>query len=128
MGQTHWEHIVNVAAILESLHPGIAIGPELDCNVEQIEGVVRIVNWRRQEKQPTPDELKAAEPAALAALQAKVTERLESDTARDDAKRALSHLDTIIANAPTATTAQLRAAVEELARISKHHILATVGR
>ena len=84
--------------------------------------------WRRSEKQPTDAELKAAEPAALAALQAEEAKRIESTTARDDAKRALAALDTIIAGAPSATTAQLRAAVEQLARIAKHHIIATVGR
>lgn len=119
---------MNVAAILESLYPGIAIGPDGDCNVEQIDGVVRVVNWRRQEKQPTMDELKAAEPAALAALEVQAVKIAESTTARDDAKRALTALDTIIAGAPTATTAQLRAAVEQMARIQKHHILATLGR
>ena len=128
LGEALGEHIVNVAAILESLYPGIAIGPGMDCNVEQIDGVVRIVNWKRQEKRPTIDELKAAEPAALAALQAEEAKRIESHTARDDAKRALEHLDAIIAGAPTATTAQLRTAVEQLARIQKHIILATLGR
>lgn len=54
--------------------------------------------------------------------------RQESDTARDDAKRALSALDTIIAGAPTATNAQMRTAIEQLARIQKHAILATLGR
>jgi len=119
---------VNVAAILESLYPGIAIGPDGDCNVEQIDGVVRVVNWRRQEKKPTMDELKAAEPAALAARQAEAAKVAESTTARDDAKRALTALDTIIVGAPTATTAQLRAAVEQMARIERHIILALLGR
>lgn len=119
---------MNVAAILEVLYPGIAIGPGMDCNVEQIDGATRVVNWRRQEKQPTPEELKAAEPAALAAIESEQAKRVESTTARDDAKRALAALDTIIAGAPTATTAQLRAAVEQLARIQKHVILAAVGR
>ena len=84
--------------------------------------------WRRSEKQPTDAELKAAEPAALAALQAEEAKRIESHTARDDAKRALAALDTIIAGAPTATTAQMRTAIEQLARIQKHAILATLGR
>lgn len=88
----------------------------------------RIALWLRQEKQPTPEELQAVEPAALAALQAEQTKRQESAAARDDAKRALSALDTIIAGAPSATIVQLRAAVEQMARIQKHHILATLGR
>lgn len=66
--------------------------------------------------------------AALAAKQAEEAKRIESHTARDDAKRALAALDTIIAGAPTATIVQLRAAVEQMARIQKHHILATLGR
>lgn len=65
---------------------------------------------------------------AVVAVQAEDSKRLESDTARDDAKRALAALDTIIAGAPTATNAQMRTWLEQLARISKHHILATVGR
>jgi hypothetical protein len=67
LGKAHREHFVNVAAILESLYPGIAIGPGMDCNVEQIDGVLRIVGWMRQEKQPTMEDLTAAEPAAMAA-------------------------------------------------------------
>ena len=119
---------MNVAAILESLYPGIAIGPGMDCNVEKIDDVVSVTNWKLPGKPPTLDELQAAEPAALAALQAKATEKQEADTARDDAKRALTALDTIIAGAPTATTAQMRTAIEQLARIQKHAILATLGR
>jgi len=84
--------------------------------------------WYSQSNKPTEAEIRAAEPAALAALAAEDTKRVESTTARADAKRALTALDTIIAGAPTATTAQLRAAVEQMARIQKHIILATVGR
>jgi len=119
---------VNVAATLEGLYPGIAIGPDGDCNVEQIDGVVRVVNWRRQEKQPTMDELKAAEPAALAAIEAQAVKVAESTTARDDAKRALTALDTIIAGIDGATLAQAKTAIKQLAQIQKHIILATVGR
>jgi len=80
--------------------------------------------------QPQPDD-KAIDAAALELAtveQAKEAQKLESDTARDDAKRALAALDTIIAGAPTATIVQLRTAVEQMARIQKHHILATLGR
>lgn len=66
--------------------------------------------------------------AAIAAAQIKEAQKVESDTARDGAKRALAALDTIIAGAPTATTAQMRTAIEQLARIQKHAILATLGR
>lgn len=91
------------------------------------DGTARLV-WLSKSPQPDERAIDDAAPAALQALQAEETKRIESTTARDDAKRALSALDTIIAGAPTATTAQLRAAVEQLARIQRHLILATVGR
>lgn len=119
---------MNVAAILESLYPGIAIGPDGDCNIEQIDGVVRVVNWRRQEKKPTMDELKAAEPAALAARQAEAAKVAESTTARDDAKRALTALDTIIGGIDGATLAQAKTAIKQLAQVQRHIILALLGR
>lgn len=121
---------MNISRILETLYPDIQIGEQgAECSIAMgADGTPYIETWRRVEKQPTLEDLKAAEPAALAAEQAKAAERQEADTARADAKRALSHLDTIIAGAPTATTAQLRAAVEQLARIQKHVILAVVGR
>ena len=119
---------MNVAAILESLYPGIAIGPDLDCNVEQIDGVVRVVNWKRAEKQPTMAELRTAEPAALATLQAQESKRIESDTARSEAKQALAALDTIIAGIDGATLAQAKTAIKQEAQILRHLILATVGR
>ncbi len=128
LGKAHWEHFVNVAAILENLYPGIAIGPDMDCNVEQIDGVVRIVGWKRQEKQPSIDDLRAAEPAALAALQAEQTKREESTTARDDAKRALTALDTIIAGIDGATLVQAKTAIKQLAQVQRHIILALLGR
>ena len=84
--------------------------------------------WHSHLPRPTEKEIDTAAPAALAALEAQAVKVAESATARDDAKRALTALDTIIAGAPTATTAQLRAAVEQMARSQKHIILATVGR
>lgn len=86
------------------------------------------VKWLAQTAQPDDKAIDAAALELAAAEQAKAAERQEADTARDDAKRALAALDTIIAGAPTATTAQLRTAVEQLARIQKHIILAVVGR
>ena len=115
---------MSLSATLRHLYPGIDLYPGGECEI--VEG--RIAKWRRQERQPTDAELKAAEPAALVAEQAEEAKRIESHTARDDAKRALAALDTIIAGAPTATIVQLRAAVEQMARIQKHHILATLGR
>ena len=87
-----------------------------------------IAKWARPEKQPTEAEIASAAALVDADEQAQAAKVAESTTARDDAKRALAALDTIIAGAPTATNAQLRAAVEQMARIQKHLILATVGR
>jgi len=86
------------------------------------------IKWLSQAPQPDDKAIDAAALELEAAQQAEEAKRIESTTARDDAKRALTALDTIIAGAPTATTAQLRAAVEQMARIQKHLILATVGR
>ena len=117
---------MNLHAVVSQLFPGIDF--ERECLLQDDGSGPYIKAWRRAEKQPTLDELKAAEPAALAAEQAEEAKRVESDAARDDAKRALAALDAIIANAPSATTAQLRTAIEQLARIQKHAILATLGR
>ena len=78
----------------------------------------------RNLREPNAQEIAAQEAAA----QADAANKAESAIARDDAKRALSALDTIIAGAPTGTTAQMRTWVEQMARIQKHHILATLGR
>ena len=86
------------------------------------------VKWFAETAQPDDKAIDAAALEMAAAEQAEEAERVESYTARDDAKRALVALDTIIAGAPTATNAQMRTWIEQLARISKHHILATVGR
>ena len=109
---------------LEHLFPGIQLCPGGDCEI--VEG--RIAVWRRAEKQPTPEEIAAAEPAALLAQQAEDAKRQESDTARDDAKRALSALDTIITGIDAANLTQAKAAIKQLAQIQRHIILATVGR
>lgn len=113
-------------AALKYLFPGIDLSA--DVVIEDDGKGPRIAKWLRAERQPTDAELLAAEPAALAAEQAEAAKRIESDTARDDAKRALAALDTIIATAPTATTAQMRTGMEQLARMLKHLLLATVGR
>ena len=120
-----------IAETLTHLYPGITLGPVgegADCVIVDDGKGPRIAEWRRQEQQPADAELLAAQPAVIAARQAELAKRIESHTARDDAKRALAALDTIIVGAPTATTAQLRAAIEQLARIQKHIILATLGR
>jgi hypothetical protein len=66
--------------------------------------------------------------AVADAIKAEQTKRIESDTARDDAKRALSALDMIITGIDGATLAQAKAAIKQLAQIQRHHILATLGR
>ncbi len=78
----------------------------------------------RNLREPNPQEIAAQEAAA----QAEEAKRIESDTSRDDAKRALAALDTIIAGIDGATLAQAKAAIKQLAQIQKHIILATVGR
>ena len=115
---------MSIASTLAYLYPNIDLAPGGECEI--VEG--RIAKWRRAERQPTDAELKAAEPAALVAEQAEEAKRVESATARDDAKRALTALDAIIAGAPTATIVQLRAEVEQMAQIQRHIILATLGR
>lgn len=75
-------------------------------------------------REPNAQEIAANEAAA----QAEQTKRVESDTARDDAKRALSALDTIIGGIDAATLAQAKAAIKQLAQIQRHLIIATVGR
>ena len=114
----------DVASIL--IHMGHVLDRDFEAYAESRDSVA--VKWFSQA--PMPDE-KAIDAAALemeAAQQAEVVKAAESTTARDDAKRALTALDMIIAGAPTATTAQMRTAVDQLARIAKQHILATLGR
>ncbi len=115
-----------LARAIAQLFPGIDF--ERECILVDDGKGPYISNWNRPEKQPTEAEIAAAQVLADVAEAAQEAKRAESTTARDDAKRALTALDTIIAGAPTATTAQLRTAVEQLARIQKHLILATLGR
>lgn len=86
------------------------------------------IKWLSAQPQPDEKALDAAAPTAEAAKQAEEAKRIESATARDDAKRALEHLDTIIAGIDGATLAQAKAAIKQLAQIQRHIILATVGR
>lgn len=80
--------------------------------------------------QPQPDD-KAIDAAALemeAAQQAEAAKVAESTTARDDAKRALTALDTIIAGIDGATLVQAKTAIKQLAQVQRHIILALLGR
>lgn len=74
------------------------------------------------------DATKAEIDAAIAAAQIKEAQKVESDAARDDAKRALAALDTIITGIDGATLTQAKTAIKQLAQIQKHIILATLGR
>lgn len=84
--------------------------------------------WYSHLPRPTERDIDTAAPAVFAAAQAQEAKRVESDTARDDAKRALATLDTIIAGIDGATLAQAKTAIKQLAQIQKHIVLATVGR
>ena len=114
----------DVASIL--IHMGYEIDRDFEAFAESRDSVA--VKWFSQAPQPDDKAIDAAALELATAQQAEEAKRVESTAAREDAKRAVSALDTIIAGAPTATIVQLRAAVEQMARIQKHHILATLGR
>lgn len=114
----------DIAAIL--IHMGYVPDSDFIAEAESRDSVA--VKWLAQTLQPDDKAIDAAALGMEAAQQAEAFKVAESTTARDDAKRALTALDTIIAGAPTATTAQLRAAVEQMARIERHIIIALLGR
>ena len=101
--------------------------PDAVANVDYFAGEDEF-KWVSPGLPPTQQEIVAAEQAALDAFEAKSAARQESATARDDAKRALSALDTIIAGIDGATLAQSKAAIKQEAQILRHLILALVGR
>lgn len=104
--------------IIESIVPGcigVADNEDGTFRIDFADGVSRLAT-------------KAELDAAAVAVQAEEAKRIESHTARDDAKRALTALDTIIAGIDGATLAQAKAAIKQLAQIQKHIILATLGR
>ena len=107
---------MSIASTLAYLYPNIDLAPGGECEI--VEG--RIAKWRRAERQPTDAELKAAEPAALAAVQAQEAKRVESDTARSEAKQAYSELQPLIEHKDPA--------IALLAAILQKHLLATLGR
>ena len=86
------------------------------------------IKWLSQSPQPDDKAIDAAALELATAEQAEEAKRIESHTARDDAKRALTALDTIIAGIDGATLAQAKTAIKQLAQIQRHHILATLGR
>jgi hypothetical protein len=103
---------------LGHLFPGINFQDE--CILQDEGAGPYIKAWRRAEKQPTLEELRAAEPAALAAAQAKEAQKVESDTARSEAKQAYSGLQPLIEHKDPA--------IALLASIMQKHLLATLGR
>ena len=132
LGQEGGGYIVNVAAILDYLYPGIVIAPDDsgECSIEMADGKVAIRNWMRAEKQPTDAELKAAEAAALAAIadkkaQAEATE-LDRDNLRKAFQAAADRLNQIATVAP-ANNAQVIAAVQDIARYQLHILKALRG-
>ncbi len=117
---------MSIAKAINVLFPGIDF--ERECLLVDNGAGPRIAKWSRPEKQPTDAEIAAAQVLVDAAESAQEAKRVESDAARDDAKRALSALDTIIAGIDAATLAQAKTAIKQLAQIQRHIILATVGR
>lgn len=104
--------------VLAYLYPGITYGPLGQCAIDGRTG--KIIAWKRAEPQPTDAELKAAEPAALVAIQAREAKRVEADTARSEAKQAYSELQPLIEHKDPA--------IALLAAIMQKHLLATLGR
>ena len=122
-----------IAETLRFMFPGIflgTLGEGADCAIVDEGKGPRIVEWRRAEKQPTIAEIEAAWPAVQAALAQAAAEKQTADDQQrdgiDQAKRAYARLQTIIDNADTATTVQLRAAIKEIARDVQHLIRAAV--
>jgi len=88
------------------------------------------IAWLSQQPQPSTQEIEAAWPAVQAALAAEAAARKAADDQQSagivEAKRAYARMQTIIDNIDTATTAQLRAAIKEMARDIQHLIRAAV--
>jgi len=94
------------------------------------DGTARITAWFSNEPQPTPKEVEAALPAAQAALTAAEQTKQELYNQQQagivEAKRAYARMQAIIDGVDTATIAQLRLAVKEIARDIQHLIHAAV--
>lgn len=115
-----------LAQAINQLFPGIDF--ENECILVDDGKGPYIAKWNRPEKQPTEVEIQAASVLAAAAQADVDAKRVESSLARDDVKRALSALDTIISGIDAANLAQAKTAVKQLAVIQRQIILATVGR
>lgn len=115
-----------LARAINQLFPGIDF--ESECIIVDDGKGPYIAKWARPEKQPTEAEIAAAQVLADVADQAQAVKIAESTAARDDAKRALTALDTIIAGIDAATLAQAKTAIKQLAQIQRNVILAALGR
>lgn len=87
------------------------------------DGTYRL-DFAKESRTATAEEVQAA----LALVQAEAVKVAESTTARDDAKRALTALDTIIGGIDAATLVQAKTAIKQLAQIQRHIIIALLGR
>ena len=122
-----------IAETLRFMFPGIVLGTlgdGADCAIVDEGKGPRIVEWRRAEKQPTIAEIEAAWPAVQVAMAAEAAARKKDDDQRRagvvEAKRAYTRLQTIIDGADTATVAQMRTAIKQIAIDVQHLIRAAV--
>lgn len=119
---------MNIHKVLESMYPGIDVWAEV--LIADSGAGPYVAEWKRPEPQPTMKEIEAAWPAVQAALAAEAAARKAADDQQSagivEAKRAYARMQTIIDNADTATTVQLRAAIKEMARDIQHLIRAAV--
>ncbi len=115
---------VDAAKIL--MHLGYALDRDFVTTAESRDSVA--IKWLSAQPQPDDKAIDAAALDMATAEQTKEALKIESDTARDDAKRALSALDTIISGIDGATLAQAKTAIKQLAQVLKHVIVAEVGR
>ena len=101
-----------------------------DCFLQDDGDGAYIASWRRPEPQPDATTLAKAEIEALAAAAATKAANDAVDAEQRagiaEAKRAYARMQTIIDGADTATTAQMRLAIKEIAHDIQHLIRAAV--
>lgn len=121
---------MQIDRIIAHLYPGAIFGFVGDVELRDDGGGPYIARWDRPEPKPTALELQLAWPAVKLALDKIAADdqaaEAERKTGVEQAKLAYSRLQIIIDTADTATTAQLRAAIKELARDVQHLIRAAV--
>lgn len=115
---------MNAAAILEHM------GYRLDVDFVVVDKGGPVVEWLGGIELVSVREIEAAWPAVQAALAAEAAERKTADDRQSagivEAKRAYARMQTIIDNADTATTAQMRLAIKAIAHDIQHLIRAAV--